>query len=256
MRNGSTTGRTASILGLILCVTGCASSPEKFEPTVVDDPGPWDVQVHQTVVDFWVSFGPYHTNKMYKSRQKKASEVGIQQVNFESKSDPAAFELMNAYGDPIYVTSGLKPAEKSLKLGIIDIPLSARDTAGVIACGGRPIAEFERRFEKQDSIGLKPALRIESLRIGAVVLTVQERESSGRFNLLGDFGLDYIDVSGAKVASLGMQPDRRVWISESLPDDVRSAIAAHAAQLCIAQIQLERQQTANSLSAATRLAAP
>lgn len=256
MRTGSMISRTVSMLGLILCVTGCASGPEKFEPPAAADHGPWDVQVHQTVVDFWVSFGPYHTNKMYKSHQKKASEVGIQQVNFESKSDPTAFELMNAYGDPVYVTSGFKPAEKSLKLGIIDIPLSAQDMAGVIACGGRPIAEFERRFEKQDTIGLKPALRIESLRVGEVVLTVQEREPSGGLNLLGDYGLDYIDASGTKVASLGIQPKRRIFISQSLPDDVRNAIAAHAAQLSIAHIQAERQQTANSLGAAARLAAP
>jgi hypothetical protein len=239
----------ASWLTTVACLlAGCASGPETYEPTVADYEGPWDVEVHRSMVHgFWIGFGPYRSNwtNMYLSKGRPAAEVGITQVNYESKKEPFAAELVNAHGSPIYISFGLKPAEKTIDLGLFDVPVGNRETAGIIATEGHPIAEFTRRFEKEGKLGLSEK-RIETLTIGDVRLTVCNCEKESGNALLGaldmSWRLQYLDESGQEVAWVSLQSGKRVWISNSLSRDVQSAIAIHAADLVIRKIFLEQQQ--------------
>lgn len=246
---------------LLIVTTGCASGPDSFQPTVEHDPGPWPVKLHDSYLrGYWLSFGPYRTDWAHAFDRKKAAEVGIQQVDFKAPyGELTAFEVIDAYGEPIYLASGMMPAEKSLKLGVINIPTSPRDTSGVIAQGGKPIAKYFVDVSTHGVLDLGRTQQ-ETLTVRDAVLHVSYESGSDEDTMIRDFitgrsSLHYI-LNGNKVASLNLLPSMSVWIDQSLPRDMRSAIAVHAAQTCMQREAQSRQQAANDLHHANMMAAP
>ncbi len=248
-----------SLFLVLVGLTGCSASPDEFQPTAQHDHGPWPIEVHSTYMKgFWLSFGPYRTNWVH-APQKKASEVGIQHVNFESKREPRVFELTNAYGGPVYVAGGVRPSEKRFKLGLLDIPLEAGDQVGVIATGGQQIGEYKVRIEKQDKLGFT-SKRFETITVGDTVLQV-ETNNKGKDETIvdkwrGGVAFDFYISGNEKVATLKLEPDQQMWISDSLPPNVQFAIAARSAQLASTHILFKQEQQANDLALAAQLAAP
>lgn len=244
---------------LLIRLAGCSASPDEFQPTVAHGHGPWPLEVHKTYLKgFWLSFGPYHTNWVHAPK-KKASEVGIEQVNFESRKNLITFELTYAYGDPIYVASGVRPSDKKFKLGLLEVPLEPGDEVGVIASGGQQIGEFEVRLGQQDKLGLVHK-EFQTIAVGDKALHVETNLKSQDESILGKlrggFAYDFYTDGNEKVATLQLEPHSQMWISETLPPNVQFAIAARSAQFATSHVLMKQQQTANNLAIAAQLAGP
>ena len=248
---------------LVVVFSGCAAAPEEaFRPTAAHDPGPWPVEQHDSLLQgYWISFGPYRSNRNLDASVKSASETGIEQVNFKVVGPmPRVFELHDAYGEPIYFASGISLDDNAHAKGLAALLKTPESYSGTVASGGTPIAEYRNIRIEKGTLGFGEKWR-ELLTVGPHLITVQqftEPSPHGPLDIFGEIaGTEYLDEAGVRLATLRSAPRREIWIDNSLPRDVQATIAVHAADRCVVEIELENaQQAANRQIVISRLAAP
>lgn len=239
---------TASCL-TAMCLAGCATSPDEFQPTIAGDTGPWDVAVNSDALgNFWINFGPYRTDWINSWRGKTNSETGIQQAGFKTKGKPFVFELVAPSGQVLHVARGIQRGDKIIKTGQVKIPLAASWTdIGLITRDSQPLAEFATKWTKNDLLGSTRS-KEQTLTVGSTPVVIETRTEKP--STIGAYeqivGQDYF-WEGAKVASVEISPDYRVWVDESADLDVQHAVVAHAASLVAEQTEDAKQAAASQL---------
>jgi len=261
--SSSTAGRLPLLLFAVLISTaaGCATAPEvAFQPPLQHDPGPWPVEVHDSFLQgFWVSCGPYRTDRSFDSEVTPATDIGLQQVNFEvNQMGLRALKVYDAYGDPIYLAAGVSLEEAAIeKTGFARL-LPPTSLSGVIASGGSPIAEYQKVQTDSGFLGMGQTWR-ETLTIGDETLTIgsySEPSSRGALDIFGTkTGIEFLNSAGVQVARLQQGPHRELWIDNTLPKPVQQAVVAHVIDTVVAGVhEAKRQQAANNAMVSGRLA--
>jgi hypothetical protein len=235
---------------------GCATSSSEVATNFQHGQLPWPVEVERGILKHQLVFGPYRTSWLgprssaTAHKADKNSET-IQTVSFAQAAARYEFDLQQLSGPPMHVSAGNEVGQKqSLALGKLKIPTGTKPsgiTVGTLAQGGQTIGHFRIGLGSDDPNGMqKGDFQYGSLSIGETSINIVSHVEHNIWQLsmsaLSVASLTF-EQNGQKIAVAEWKPEAKLWIEESLPDDVKAAIASVASVYISGHRTIEDQIT-------------